>query len=129
MIPATVMKKMESYATEYAKKKGYKINSLQKSGKVAFADMFDFFAGTSTGSIITSALSYPSDNDATIPKYYMDDIIGIYKNQSKEIFQATDFSTPGGQMVGWVLFFIFWTGLFYLIGRYCYDWPSHNKEL
>lgn len=78
MIPSMVMWEMEKYATIYGKSKGYKINSLTKNGTVAFVDMFDFFAGTSTGAIITTALSYPSDSDPTLPKYNMDTILDLY---------------------------------------------------
>ena len=45
-------------------------------------DMFDMMAGTSTGSIISAALSYPSgevnDKGVQIPKYFAKEVMEIY---------------------------------------------------
>ena len=129
-MPATVLKFVETYATEYAKQKGYtnKINSLKKTGKVAFVDMFDYFAGTSTGALMTSALSYPSENDATIPKYNMDDIIEVWKTKGKDLFRPNP-GPSAGEIIVWILFFVAWVGLFYFLGRYFYDWPAERARL
>ena len=85
-------------------------------------DMFDFFAGSSAGSTIVSGLVYPSDTDATLPKYSLDDLIATVKKQSKELFQLMP-GMSAGEIIVWILFFLFWMVLFYILGRYLYDWP------
>ncbi|HXB40292.1 MAG TPA: patatin-like phospholipase family protein, partial [Bacteroidia bacterium] len=47
-------------------------------------DMFDLFAGTSTGGLITSALVVGDGNSQ--PMYNLDQILSIYTNRGKEIF-------------------------------------------
>lgn len=58
-------------------------------------------AGTSTGSIIAAALSMPATvQDAnghdtlskTIPKFWADDIVEIYKNDNDKIFDKNEFN-------------------------------------
>jgi patatin-like phospholipase/acyl hydrolase len=45
-------------------------------------DLFDMMAGTSTGSIISAALSFPSDKNLTtgeqIPKFWSKEVIEVY---------------------------------------------------
>ena len=65
LIPAKAIQFMEKYAFDYCTSKGYNFPKYSdKDGKVkpvvALKDMFDMMAGTSTGSIITAALSYPT---------------------------------------------------------------------
>lgn len=64
-------------------------------------DMFDMTAGTSTGSIIAAALSMPATvKDAngqdtlskTIPQFWADDIVEIYRNDNDKIFDKNEFS-------------------------------------
>jgi hypothetical protein len=120
---------MELYATKYANTKGYtNINSLKKTKKVAFVDMFDFMAGTSTGSMITTGLSYPDKKDPTVPKYDMDALINVYRTRGPDLFKSHG-GPSAGEIIVWVLFFIFWTGLFYFFGRYFYNWPYEVTRL
>jgi hypothetical protein len=54
---------MELYAYEYADSKGYDFPKYpNRENIIAMKDMFDMMSGTSTGSIISAALSYPSDD-------------------------------------------------------------------
>lgn len=63
LIPAQVLKYMELYAYEYSTSKGYDFPKYPGREKIiAMKDMFDMMSGTSTGSIISAALSYPSDD-------------------------------------------------------------------
>lgn len=62
IIPAMVLEKMEIYAYEYAKEIGKKFPEYPgNEGKVALKDIFDMFAGTSTGSILAAGFAYPND--------------------------------------------------------------------
>jgi hypothetical protein len=67
---------MEKYAYEYSTEKGYKKFPKYEGrpGIIAMKDMFDIMAGTSTGSIISAALSYPSGevnaDGVQIPKFF-----------------------------------------------------------
>lgn len=60
---------MEQYAFEYSTEKGYTFpkyppgpDGTSREGLIPMKDLFDMMAGTSTGSIISAALSYPSDD-------------------------------------------------------------------
>lgn len=54
-------------------------------------DFFDFFAGTSTGGLITAALLCP-ENDTKQPKYQVSDVCDLYENQGPAIFKKDAFS-------------------------------------
>jgi patatin-like phospholipase/acyl hydrolase len=70
VIPVTILKKVEAI-----------------TGKRIF-ESFDLIAGTSTGGLITSAVSLRSANDPSHPMYTLDDIMNVYINRGKEIFPA-----------------------------------------
>lgn len=71
LIPAQVLKYMELYAFEYSTSKGYDfpkyppLNGTARDDVIHMKDLFDMMAGTSTGSIISAALSFPSND--TLP--------------------------------------------------------------
>jgi len=52
-------------------------------------DYFDFFAGTSTGGILTSILLCPADGDPAKPKYTAKQALDIYLEHGTEIFSAS----------------------------------------
>jgi|21_taG_2_1085346.scaffolds.fasta_scaffold05487_6 patatin-like phospholipase/acyl hydrolase len=53
---------------------------------IKVADYFDLIAGTSTGGILTCAYLCPSDTDATKPKFTAEEVVGLYFNKGKQIF-------------------------------------------
>jgi patatin-like phospholipase/acyl hydrolase len=82
---------MELYAYEYSTSKGYSFPKYPgRENIIAMKDMFDMMAGTSTGSIISAALSYPSDANLTstiqIPQYWSKEVIEVYAERGGEIF-------------------------------------------
>ena len=53
---------------------------------IRVADYFDLIAGTSTGGILTCAYLCPSDADPTQPKFTAEEVVGLYFNKGKQIF-------------------------------------------
>lgn len=51
------------------------------------AELFDLIVGTSTGGIIAMALSSPADNGG--PRYSAGDVLGLYADHGREIFQRS----------------------------------------
>lgn len=105
LIPAKAIQFMEKYAFDYCTSKGYNFPKYpDKDGKVkpvvALKDMFDMMAGTSTGSIITAALSYPTGQETAekhkIPKFFADEVIGIYENNGDRIFTSSEYGPDSG---------------------------------
>lgn len=52
-------------------------------------DLFNMIAGTSTGGIVTSALSVPSTPGGTEP-YYSDTLLKLYIDEGPEIFKKQE---------------------------------------
>ncbi|WP_166333907.1 patatin-like phospholipase family protein [Sphingobacterium chungjuense] len=53
------------------------------------SEYFDFFAGTSTGGILTSILLCPHPDDATKPRFYAKEALDIYLKYGPSIFSTT----------------------------------------
>ena len=82
---------MELYAYEYSEYKRYTFPKYPGRDKVIpMKDLFDMMAGTSTGSIISAALSYPSDEKLdtgeAVPQYWSKEVIEVYSQRGDEIF-------------------------------------------
>lgn len=61
LIPAQVLKHMETYAFDYANSKNLEVPQYpDELGKIAMKDLFNMTGGTSTGSIIAAGLAYPN---------------------------------------------------------------------
>jgi patatin-like phospholipase/acyl hydrolase len=58
----------------------------QKTGRAA-ADLFDFFAGTSTGGIIALGLNVPGDDGR--PRYTAENLADLYRKRGGEIFNRS----------------------------------------
>ena len=88
-------------------------------------------AGTSTGSIIASAMSYP--NSATInntkpdPYYYAATMIYLYSEKGKLIFQSSKISYVIIALAAAAATILFTVGG-YFRGKHCYDNDEHLAE-
>lgn len=99
LIPAVVLEKLEKYAYDFIQDKPWKSKVPQYPGRpgvVAFKDIFDMLAGTSTGSIISAALAYPKEKyAASVPKekrepmYFMKEVMEIYSTKGDQIFRES----------------------------------------
>ena len=92
--------------------------------------LFDFTAGTSTGSIIAAGLAIPLKEDRTqkidctkvtcIPKFWATDLLKIYSEKGNIIFQR--YAMSGLNTFMWLmLIWIIFTALFYYLGTRKYD--------
>ncbi|MBE8712224.1 patatin-like phospholipase family protein [Sphingobacterium hungaricum] len=54
------------------------------------SDYFDFFAGTSTGGILTALLLSPSNENPTKPRFSAQEAVDIYINHGTEIFSTSN---------------------------------------
>lgn len=132
IIPAMVLEQMELYAFKYAKEKNKNVPQYPgNEGKVALKDLFDMFAGTSTGSILAAGFSYPNDEegkDKTKPKFFATDILKIYSERGEDIFVPNNAKPM--IIVFWVFFFVaILGGIGYLVGLQLYDSPEIRKSL
>ena len=134
LIPAQMLKMVETYAYNYVKEKGYKgvpVYYHNVTGEelelVHMKDLFNMTAGTSTGSIISAGLSFPREDEKDKPKYYMDDLLKIYSTLGDQIFQKNELS-PGVSFFWVVLFLSLFGGIGYYIGRRNYDNPDVENQ-
>jgi len=82
---------MEDYAYQYAVSKNYTIplyydDTGKLREKLPMMNLFDMMSGTSTGSILSTALSLPSDTNKSEPKFWAHDALEIYEDNGPEIF-------------------------------------------
>lgn len=63
----------------------------QKTGNpdARIADFFDFFAGTSTGGILTCILLCPSETDKTTARFSAKEAVELYVNNGSKIFDSS----------------------------------------
>jgi len=66
---------------------------IEKTGNsdARLADYFDMIAGTSTGGILTCAYLLPDENNR--PKFTAEEVVNLYKNKGKVIFQRHAFKS------------------------------------
>lgn len=94
LIPAVVIQRMEQHAYKHAEEKGYfdKIGSdfvNDELKAVHMSKVFDFTAGTSTGSILAAGLAKPLMIDGTDgkkvstgkPRFWALELLNIYKEK------------------------------------------------
>jgi patatin-like phospholipase/acyl hydrolase len=100
IIPAKAIAKMEDFSYNYYMKMGYSnwepyYTLEDKNGvlkgtlitKMPMKDMFDMFAGTSTGSILASALTIPKKKGERDPRFWAEDAVKIYEDGGPTIFK------------------------------------------
>ena len=65
-----------------------RLQRVSNDPTAAIVDHFDFFAGTSTGGILTCLLLCPDDEDPLRPKYSAQEALDIYVTHGSDIFKA-----------------------------------------
>lgn len=68
-----------------------KLKQESKNPDAAIVDYFDFFAGTSTGGILTCLLLCPSEDHPTRPKFSARAALDLYLEHGNEIFKMSFF--------------------------------------
>jgi len=66
-----------------------KLQKMTNNPNARIADYFDFFAGTSTGGILTCILLCPSDTDPGHTKFSANDAVNLYVNNGHHIFSVS----------------------------------------
>ncbi|CDW84799.1 patatin [Stylonychia lemnae] len=121
LITAKVVDYMETYAYEYAVVE-YCIEE-RSSKKISMAELFDLVAGTSTGSLLATALVIPNDdpltNDTVINKFWAQKAIEVYTIRAPQVFTKFQMSFKF-RIIGVLI--ITTIGLFvgFLVGRKMY---------
>ncbi|MGK6351446.1 patatin-like phospholipase family protein [Parapedobacter sp. DT-150] len=65
-----------------------RLKRISQNPDAAIVDYFDFFAGTSTGGILTCLLLCPDEQQPTRPKFSAKEALDIYVDHGGEIFKA-----------------------------------------
>lgn len=78
IIPAMILAKLE-----------HKLQLHSGNPEARIVDYFDFFAGTSTGGIITALLLTPDDDNPDRPRYSTAEIVKFYSEKGPSIFKAS----------------------------------------
>jgi patatin-like phospholipase/acyl hydrolase len=68
---------LERSSYNYSVSKGY-INDTLAIKRLSMSFLFDMIAGTSTGSILSTALTAPMPDNKTEPGFYADKIFDLY---------------------------------------------------
>jgi predicted acylesterase/phospholipase RssA len=68
-----------------------KLKRETKNPDAAIVDYFDFFAGTSTGGILTCLLLCPSETDPGRPRFSAKEALDLYLKHGNEIFKMSFF--------------------------------------
>ncbi len=66
-----------------------KLQQKTNNPQARIASYFDFFAGTSTGGILTCLLLCPDDADPRKPKFSAEEAVNLYKNNGDKIFNIS----------------------------------------
>ena len=88
-------------------------------------DLFDMFAGTSTGSILASALSLKSTTNSSEPRYWATDANMIYVDSAPILFAKNGVS-KFFEVICYCVFISAFAATFFLCGRHRYN---NNKTI
>ncbi|MDP3469106.1 MAG: patatin-like phospholipase family protein [Daejeonella sp.] len=66
-----------------------KLQQKSKDPQARIATYFDFFAGTSTGGILTCLLLCPDEQDPEKPKFSAEEAVDLYKRYGDKIFRVS----------------------------------------
>ena len=66
-----------------------RIQEVSGNPQAKIADYFDFFAGTSTGGILTGIYLCPDENDPTKPRFSAEQALELYLRRGPAIFNAS----------------------------------------
>jgi len=77
IVPAMILNKLEQKLQHYTGNPDARV-----------VDYFDFFAGTSTGGIITTLLLAPDEKNPGRPLYSTADVVGFYSEKGPSIFKS-----------------------------------------
>jgi hypothetical protein len=83
-------------------------------------DLFDMFAGTSTGSILASALSLKSTTNSSEPRYWATDANMIYVDSAPVLFAKNGVS-KFFEVICYCVFISAFAATFFLCGRHRYN--------
>jgi len=94
LITAKVVDFMETYAYEYGQR-AYCIPD-RTTKKISMAEVFDLVAGTSTGSLLATAIVIPNDDAETnatqFNKYFAQKAIEVYTERAPQVFTKFEMS-------------------------------------
>jgi patatin-like phospholipase/acyl hydrolase len=112
IVTARFIQNMEHFGYNYALEKGY--ISKREVEKINMSEIFDLMAGTSTGSLLTTALAMPAEDGVT-NKFTSDSVLDIYRDKGPEVFSK--YELPAGWKTFWAAIIALVCGLiFYGIG-------------
>lgn len=122
LITAQVVEYLESATYLYANQT-YCIPKRENE-KMAMSELFQMVSGTSTGSLLTTALVLPSPTDPTKNKFWAVNASNIYKERGYQVFKTFNFPS-WLRFLGTFAIAIVGGLLGYYIGTRMY----HDKEL
>jgi len=89
-----------------------------ESQKISMAELFDMISGTSTGSLLATALVLPNPekNSTQINKFFASDAINAYKKIGPDVFKKKELSL-WWRIIGTAFFAIIGGAIFFFVGR------------
>eukprot|EP00347_Sterkiella_histriomuscorum_P015022 403358603 len=119
LIPSTIVDYMEKYSYNYSRE-AYCLPERKDTLKVSMAELFDMISGTSTGSLLATALVLPNNDTSRdrVNQYFAEDAIRIYTEYSPIVFTK--------YVLNWK-YHLLGTLLFALLGGLIGLWVGHDQ--
>ena len=92
------------------------------------ADIFDFFAGTSTGSILATAMVTPKEIGSRMPKWWASEASSIYEENAAAIFNQSKLGA-WMKVITWIAYIVLSAALFFALGSCIYHPKNKLKAL